>query len=161
MRICPRCQQTYTDTTLNFCLNDGELLTETENQPPPTVFMDAPRVTNPNWQTNQPFEIPQNQQLSPNQQFNPPAIRQQQDQTLPIISMILGILSLGIFCCWIAGLPLSIGALVAGYLGMNNANNNPMQYGGKGLAIGGMVIGAIGLIMSIIFMIIGLIGKAF
>ena len=59
MKQCPRCSQTYSDDQLNFCLEDGELLTAYATEPPPTRYADdAPptvvlneaRVTNPaNW----------------------------------------------------------------------------------------------------------------
>jgi hypothetical protein len=46
MKFCPKCNQTYTDATLNFCLNDGSQLTEMNNQQaPPTVFMPQARQT--------------------------------------------------------------------------------------------------------------------
>ena len=66
MKVCPKCNQTYTDDGLNFCLADGELLmdpstespTQIFNDPsPPTIFMDSPRRTNPNhsaWETDPP-----------------------------------------------------------------------------------------------------------
>src|SRR5687768_6100536 len=62
---CPKCGQTYADRDLNFCLNDGELLTygaEPSRGPqyaddlpatrladdsPPTIMMGSPRETNP------------------------------------------------------------------------------------------------------------------
>src|SRR5258706_13197515 len=54
MKQCPRCNQTYTDDQLNFCLSDGELLTNFAQAPtryaddaPPTVMLGEPRVTNP------------------------------------------------------------------------------------------------------------------
>jgi hypothetical protein len=51
MKICPRCQKTYTDDNLNFCLDDGVVLqqqTPAGNEPPETVFMNQPPATNPN-----------------------------------------------------------------------------------------------------------------
>lgn len=165
MKICPKCQQSYTDADLNFCLNDGEMLV-LQDVAPPTIFMDAPRTTNPNWQTNAHQNTWQNQQMTPpNQQtFQPmnnlPMMQTiGQNQTLPIISLTLGIFSLGLFCCWIAGLPLSIAAVITGYIGMNNANNNPNEYGGKGMAIGGLILGGIGLVVSLIMIIFYLIGS--
>ena len=49
MKICPTCRQTYTDDGLNFCLNDGAMLTAVsgQNSPPPTVFMTPPHQTAP------------------------------------------------------------------------------------------------------------------
>ena len=51
MKICPRCQKTYTDESLNFCLDDGAALSqlnESGDAPPPTVLLNQPRPTNPN-----------------------------------------------------------------------------------------------------------------
>jgi hypothetical protein len=166
MKTCPKCKQTYTDANLNFCLNDGEMLVLEDNAPP-TIFMDAPRTTNPNWQTNQPIDswqnqpiMQQNQPFSPQSQYNPPTMQPiGMNQTLPIVSLVLGIMSLGLFCCWFGAIPLSIGALITGYMGMNNANTNPQAYSGKGLAIGGMVTGGIGLVISFLMLIIGLISN--
>jgi hypothetical protein len=61
MKRCPRCGHTYTEEGINFCLNDGELLsrqTDASYQPPfstpsavddspPTMVLDQARVTNP------------------------------------------------------------------------------------------------------------------
>ena len=46
MKICPRCQKTYSDDNLNFCLEDGSVLTQA-GQEPQTVFMNEPRTTQP------------------------------------------------------------------------------------------------------------------
>ena len=94
MKICPNCKQTYTDENLNFCLNDGSLLEAAESDPPPTVFMDPPRTTNPNFTDyNTPFgKTDQQIYQAP---YSPPAVIGSQDQTLPIISLVLGVLG---FC---------------------------------------------------------------
>ena len=48
MKVCPRCQKTYTDDNLNFCLEDGSVLQQAAAQP--TIQMSAPQVS----QANQP-----------------------------------------------------------------------------------------------------------
>lgn len=52
MKICPKCQKTYPDESLNFCLDDGSVLTQAKtgnNQPlPETVLINPPRPTSPN-----------------------------------------------------------------------------------------------------------------
>jgi hypothetical protein len=54
MKICPNCNQTYNDATLNFCLNDGSLLIEyAGKQEQPTVFMPKPNPTMGNVQATQ------------------------------------------------------------------------------------------------------------
>ncbi|MEO7659283.1 MAG: hypothetical protein ABIV48_06685, partial [Pyrinomonadaceae bacterium] len=63
MKQCPRCKQTYSDEQLNFCLEDGELLTGFLEEPPltiyaddsPTVRLNDARATNPSsWPSSPP-----------------------------------------------------------------------------------------------------------
>ena len=48
MKICPTCRKTYSDDGLNFCLEDGSVLTIAANDVPETVMMNQPRYTDPN-----------------------------------------------------------------------------------------------------------------
>ncbi|PYS89602.1 MAG: hypothetical protein DMF62_06890 [Acidobacteria bacterium] len=48
MKICPVCRKTYTDDGLNFCLDDGSVLTIQGSDAPPTMVMQNPPATNPN-----------------------------------------------------------------------------------------------------------------
>jgi hypothetical protein len=45
MKICPNCRRTYDDDGLNFCLDDGSVLTYATWDAAPTVVMDFPRST--------------------------------------------------------------------------------------------------------------------
>lgn len=48
MKICPKCQKIYSDDSLNFCLDDGTVLTQTAagfNEPPETVMINQARPT--------------------------------------------------------------------------------------------------------------------
>src|SRR5512144_1549028 len=47
MKICPNCRRTYDDDGLNFCLDDGSVLTFAASDPERTVVMEHPRPTNP------------------------------------------------------------------------------------------------------------------
>lgn len=47
MKICPSCRKTYADDNLNFCLEDGSVLTIANDEPPATVMMGGPRPTAP------------------------------------------------------------------------------------------------------------------
>jgi len=168
MKICPVCNQTYTDESLNFCLNDGATLKNDDNDPPPTIFMDPPRTTNPNYTDfNTKFSQPNTEFNSnfgqPNQEiyqtpYSPPAVNHSQDQTLPIISLVLGVLGFVLVCCH-GGLPLGIAAVITGYFGMRNADQNPQKYGGKGMAIGGLILGAVGLLSGAVYIILYIIGS--
>jgi hypothetical protein len=171
MKVCPNCQQEYTDNDLNFCLNDGGILKQlATDDAPPTVLLNKVRTTNQNWSdTSDPFSPWQNQPLQqqppnqPLQQQNPAFIQPQwraqgSDQTLPTISLIMGILSV-LLTCWCGGFYFGIAALITGYIGMNNVNSNPQTYGGKGLAIAGLILGAISLIGSLLIVIFALLGN--
>ncbi|HEY0428345.1 MAG TPA: DUF4190 domain-containing protein [Pyrinomonadaceae bacterium] len=96
----------------------------------------------------------QDQGLGPNTPFQPPAATQGQNQTLPIVSLILGIVSI---CCPI-GVLTGPAAIITGLLGMKNVNNNPNQYGGKGLAIAGMIVGGLLFLLSVVWWILQIIG---
>ena len=64
MKICPRCQRTYIDDNLNFCLDDGVVLQKSGgNEAPETVLMtharqtgeaagSAPTTASPAWSTS-------------------------------------------------------------------------------------------------------------
>jgi hypothetical protein len=133
---------------------------------PPTVFMNEVRPTNPsNWSNNAPYSPPnyqplspwQNQQVTPNPSYLTGSPLEGQDKTLPTVSLVLGILGIVLFFCCYAGVPLGIGALITGFIGFNNTNKNPMQYGGRGFAIAGMIMGAIsfiGLILILLFAVV-------
>ncbi len=47
MKICPTCRRTYDDDGLNFCLEDGSVLTfSSADSAAPTIVMNHPRPTN-------------------------------------------------------------------------------------------------------------------
>lgn len=99
----------------------------------------------------------QNQGVGQNTPFQPPPTGGGGlNQTLPIISLVLGIVSI---CCYISPLT-GIAALITGFLGMKNANNDPSQFGGKGLAIAGMITGGIFLVLGIVYYILIFLGVA-
>ena len=92
----------------------------------------------------------QNQQIGQNTPFQPPpAGTGSVNQTLPIVSLVFGIVSL---CCYISPLT-GIVALVTGFIGMKNANNDPQNYGGKGLAIAGMITGGVFFLLGLLYWI--------
>ena len=92
----------------------------------------------------------QNQPIGQNTPFQPPVVGTGSlNQTLPIVSLVFGIVSL---CCYISPVT-GIVALITGYMGMKNANNDPQQYGGKGLAIAGMVTGGVFLLLGLLYWI--------
>ena len=93
----------------------------------------------------------QNQNLGANTPFQPPVTGQGQNQTLAIVSLVCGILGL---CCGFLG----IAALITGYMAKNNVDTNPAEYGGRGLAVAGMILGGISIVLFIIGIIINFLG---
>jgi hypothetical protein len=104
---------------------------QTEWTPPPAPIS--------NWQ---------DQGLGTNTPFQPPIAAQGQNQTLAIVSLVTGILS--IICCGaFAGIP----AIITGYLAKNNINANPDQYTGRGMATAGMIMGGISIFFTILYIV--------
>jgi hypothetical protein len=177
MKRCPRCGQGYTDRTINFCLNDGELLvgyepeepqtifsdepqTRMRDDSPPTVVMDPTRVTSPtNWpQSSPPARWESQTPTAANQPYHVTGFAPSRDQTLPTIALILGLVSCIMVCCY-GGIWLGAPAAVVGFLGMKNADSEPNRYAGRGMAIAGMVLGIITFLASMVFLFIGLVAS--
>lgn len=174
---CPKCGQSFADPNLNFCLNDGELLMyaeDRENRPqfadeppptkfagddsPPTLMMNSPRETDPiGWAGTSSSPAPyQGQQI-----ITPPGHHPVQyakysspNQVMGILSIILGGCSITIGWCCSSGLLLGPAAIIIGIIGLVQNKNNPEMYGGRGLAIGGIVMGGLFLLGYILLIII-------
>jgi len=177
MKRCPKCGQQYGDPDLNFCLNDGELLMQLadssfgstfgrESGPgfaddaPPTIMMSDPRATNPTGWSG-PSAPVQWQSQTPAYQAPQPGLihfTRSLDQTLPTVSLILGVFA-AIFVCCYGGLWLGLPAALLGFMGLRNADSDPTKFGGRGLAIAGMVLGVITFILSTIFIILQILGS--
>lgn len=84
-----------------------------------------------------------------------PMVVHGQDQTLPTIGMVLGILSVLLICCY-GGFYFGLAALIIGFIGMSNVNKDPERYGGKGLAIAGMIMGGISFAFAVIAILIAI-----
>ncbi len=175
MKRCPKCGQTYADKDLNFCYNDGELLSYLaeeaspaesaerpiySNDPPPTEFLPSPRVTLEThrpppfappvaWQANQPD--------APNVPFSQYPTYVAPNQTLAIVSLGLGLGSVTVGWCCSSGFVLSPAAIVTGIIALSLMKKDPSVYGGKGFAIGGIITAAVFLVIYLVFIIIYII----
>lgn len=168
MKQCPRCKQTYSDDQLNFCLEDGELLSGFVQEPPanryaddspPTIVLNEARQTNPSsWPSSPPSGPPaqwQGQPLhAPQAQFGGYPTALSPNQTLAVVSLCLGIASVTVgWCCYI-GLLLSPAALITGFIALSQIKKDPSRYTGRGLAIGGIVTGTVYLAALVLFVLI-------
>ncbi|MCU1289775.1 MAG: hypothetical protein JWN60_2004 [Acidobacteria bacterium] len=108
------------------------------NQPLQQTEWKAPPAPEYSWQ---------NQQIGANTPFQPPVHGSGQNQTLAIVSLVLGII--GIVLCQIT----APAAIVTGFMARKKAAQNPNEYGGSGLALAGIITGAIGTLFLILLVI--------
>lgn len=163
MKRCPVCNATYDDPYLSFCPNDGTplvrmspdeahtvLMSSRETDPAATVASNLPPAPQPyGWA----HETPAQWTPPP-----PPAIRgpATQQQTLAVASMILGLV--GITFGWICGGPFfALLALVMGIVALFQIKKDPVRYGGKPMALIGLILGALVLAIYVVIMAIWLI----
>ncbi|MCM0674745.1 DUF4190 domain-containing protein [Micromonospora phytophila] len=106
----------------------------------------------------QPYQDPYGQQahnappMYPNAGYPPP---QGQQNTLGLVSMILGIVSIPMVCCYL-GIPLGIAAVVTGWLGKQKADQGLANNSGQALA--GLICGAIGALLGVLQIVLLLAG---
>jgi hypothetical protein len=172
MKKCPKCGQVYTDKDLNFCYNDGELLSYLADDAPPTVlkdrtafsddppateFMGTPRVTSEtNWPPQQqaPPTMWQGGQPLEQAEYSQFPTQVAQNQTLAIVSLGLGIGAMTIGWCCYSGLLLSPVAIVTGVIALIQIKGNPNSYGGRGFAIAGIITALVFLLLFLLVIII-------
>ena len=74
---------------------------------------------------------------------------------MAVASMVLGILSILIgwipIVGWFLGSIMALLAIILGAIAMSNANKRPAEFGGKGMAVTGLVLGIISIGLAILF----------
>ncbi|MEU6024392.1 DUF4190 domain-containing protein [Micromonospora sp. NPDC048871] len=70
-----------------------------------------------------------------------------QQNTLGLVSMILGIAAIPLFCCYL-GIPLGAAALITGWLGKQKADQGLASNSGQALA--GMICGGVGVLLGLL-----------
>jgi len=181
MKHCPTCSANFDDDDLGYCTDDGtpllsganpfapdEQATKVFAATAPTEVMSAPRPTEygagtPPLQTPTPEPYRWAKEGPPT--WNPPpapvpvpypAFRQQQQTTIAVLSLVFGVASITIgWLCF--GLPLGILAIILGFVALSQIKRKPEQYGGKPLAIGGMVTGGIMLLVQLAIIVIWIV----
>ncbi|WP_329014627.1 hypothetical protein OG271_06865 [Micromonospora rifamycinica] len=82
---------------------------------------------------------------------------QGQQNTLGLVSLILGIASIPLVCCAFLGIPVGIGAAVTGWLGMQKANQGLASNGGQAKA--GLICGAVAVGLGLLLVLLNLVGS--
>ncbi len=72
---------------------------------------------------------------------------EQESKGLSIASMVLGIISVVLFCIWYISIPCAILAIIFGVIGKNK--------GAKGMAIAGLVLGIVAIAIVLIIILTG------
>ena len=116
---------------------------QTDWSPPPAPVAEwtPPPAPDASWQ---------NQEIGSNTPFqSPPRGVATQNNTLGLVSLILGILS---FVC--LGFLGSIPAIILGLMQRSKIKNNPAEYGGAGMAVAGIILGVLNVIVTIVILIL-------
>lgn len=87
-------------------------------------------------------------------------------QGMAVASMVLGIITILIFWIpvvgWFMGFVMGLLAIILGAVANSQANKRPDEYGGKGMAMTGLVLGIVALALMLLFwVIVGSIIAAF
>ncbi|MET7964756.1 DUF4190 domain-containing protein [Micromonospora zamorensis] len=125
-------------------------------QPPAAPYGQQPT-------SGQPYQDPYGQQQPqygggptyPNAGY--PQGGQGQNNTLGLVSMILGIASIPLICCFYLGIPVGIAAVVTGYLARQKVAQG--QANNAGQAKAGLICGAVGVGLGIILIILGIVAN--
>ena len=173
MKHCPTCNSDFVDDDLAFCTNDGTALvhvdastsaasqvTQLFQAAPETIAITPPHTADVVAEQNRPPVSPQPygwaNEVTPAQVWTPPPPPRpnvNQQQTLAVISLVSGIAAITLG--WICGGPLfALVAIVLGIVALTQIKRNPAQYGGKPLAIGGIITGTIVLLIYVVLVLI-------
>jgi hypothetical protein len=170
MKRCPTCNQEFTDQWLTFCTQDGTPLVETDTspvQPPPTLWPAPPMPPSVSPMEQPTLDMPDRYQPPGSTLPQPatsvwrpppaPAYPVAPQQNLAVVSLVLGIISVTVGWCCSFGILTSPVALVTGIIALVQIKNDPNKYGGKGFAIGGIIMGSLYLaILVVIFLLYGI-----
>ncbi|MEH1169114.1 hypothetical protein V6V47_27410 [Micromonospora sp. CPCC 205539] len=126
----------------------------TSGQPYPTSgqpYGQQPPYQDPYGQ-QQPYGAP----TYPNAGY-PQAQGQGQNNTLGLLSLILGIASIPLVCCLYIGIPVGIAGIITGYLGRQKAAQGLANNAGQAKA--GLICGAVGAGLGILVLILGIVAN--
>ena len=168
MKRCPTCNQEFTDEWLTFCTQDGTSLVvvhTSSQEPPPAIAMppsvsplEQPTINFPGARIPPPaLYTPPPTPQSGWQPPPPPPTPAGTQNTLAVASMVLGIVSVTIGWCCYFGVITGPVALVLGTYSLSQIKKDPKQFGGRGMAIAGIIMGSLYFVLlALIILIYGL-----
>ncbi len=142
--FCTKCGNNNPDGAF-CCTSCGAPLNQPTYQAPEQPVYQAPE---------QPvYQAPEQPAYQAQPMYNAPMNPPVPAKGMAITSMVLGIVSLALFCLWYLALPCAIVGLILGGLAMSKAKAAGMK---SGMAVAGVVCSCIALGIAIIFMIIAI-----
>lgn len=72
---------------------------------------------------------------------------------LAIASMVCGIVSVPLSCCYGAGLPVALAAVIMGFIARKQINESGGSQGGQGMALAGIITGFVSMVVGIIVLV--------
>jgi hypothetical protein len=93
--------------------------------------------------------------------FATPTYHRPKNNGFAVTALVLGILSLlfGPWCCCCYGAPFNIAGLIFSILALGQIRSDPDRYGGKGMAIAGLVLCLSSIALVILLMILAGVGE--
>jgi hypothetical protein len=73
-------------------------------------------------------------------------------------ALVTGVLALPGACCCYSSIPLGLAAIIMGSIALNRAKLMPGAYGGRQMALAGIICGGVGLALSVAMALIGASG---
>lgn len=83
------------------------------------------------------------------------ATRGARNNGFAVTGLVLGIFSLTVGFCCCRGIPFNFLGLVFSFIGLSQINREPQRYGGKGIAIAGLVLSILSLFLAFLLMLLG------
>lgn len=169
MKHCPKCYQEFTEEWLTFCTQDGTPLVESLSSSAPTSTALPPSAPSISPAEQPTMHLPGGGRPVPANYSAPPSLESgwqpppvpahvsAPQQSLAVLSLILGIASMTVgWCCYfgVFTAPIAIGL---GIFALVQIKNNPTRYTGKVTAIAGIVTGGLYFVfLALITLIYGL-----
>lgn len=75
---------------------------------------------------------------------------------LGVVGLFLMVPALIIWFCSVFPFILGVAAVIVGFLGISRTKSDPEKYSGKGLAIAGVIVGALAIIVPTLYAILNL-----
>lgn len=168
MKRCPTCNQEFTDEWLTFCTQDGTSLVTVEESaadppvtlvsgpmPPSVSPLEQPTLDMPGAGRPVPYSPPSSPAAwTPPP---PPAYPRSTDKNMALVSLILGVVSVTVGWCCYFGVITGPVALGLGVYALSLIKKDPSKYGGRRMAIAGMVLGSLYFVfLALIILLYGL-----